>query len=168
ARSGGQRKRASIGVELLTRPRVFFLDEPTSGLDPATDAQMMRLLRRLADDGGTVVLTTHATRNVMLCDRIVFLARGGHLAFVGTPRRAPPPGSRRGDRPAAARRLRRAAGPRAPVAPVRGAQPAERRPAGPEPIAADPAPGPTGRDHPAPADALRGRGLQSRRREPGD
>ena len=49
--SGGQRKRASIGVELLTRPRIFFLDEPTSGLDPGTDGQMMRLLRRLADDG---------------------------------------------------------------------------------------------------------------------
>lgn len=88
ALSGGQRKRSSIGVELLTRPRIFFLDEPTSGLDPATDARMMRLMRRLADDGSTVLLTTHATKNVMLCDKIVFLARGGHLAFVGTPRRA--------------------------------------------------------------------------------
>ena len=88
ALSGGQRKRSSIGVELLTRPRIFFLDEPTSGLDPATDAQMMRLMRRLADDGSTVLLTTHATKNVMLCDKIVFLARGGHLAFIGTPQRA--------------------------------------------------------------------------------
>jgi ABC transport system ATP-binding/permease protein len=86
--SGGQRKRASIGVELLTEPRVFFLDEPTSGLDPFTDAQMMGLLRRLADNGSTVILTTHATMNVMLCDKVVFLARGGHLAFVGTPQRA--------------------------------------------------------------------------------
>ena len=88
ALSGGQRKRSSIGVELLTQPRIFFLDEPTSGLDPATDAQMMRLMRHLADGGSTVVLTTHATKNVMLCDKIVFLARGGHLAFVGTPQRA--------------------------------------------------------------------------------
>jgi ABC-type multidrug transport system ATPase subunit/alpha-tubulin suppressor-like RCC1 family protein len=86
--SGGQRKRSSIGVELLSQPRIFFLDEPTSGLDPFTDGQMMRLLRRLADDGSTVTLTTHATKNVMLCDKVVFLARGGHLAFVGTPRRA--------------------------------------------------------------------------------
>lgn len=86
--SGGQRKRSSIGVELLTRPRVFFLDEPTSGLDPLTDAQMMGLLRRLADGGSTVILTTHATKNVMLCDKVVFLARGGQLAFVGTPQRA--------------------------------------------------------------------------------
>ncbi|MGN6362570.1 MAG: ATP-binding cassette domain-containing protein [Thermomicrobiales bacterium] len=88
ALSGGQRKRASIGVELLTQPRIFFLDEPTSGLDPATDAQMMRLMRGLADDGSTVLLTTHATKNVMLCDKIIFLARGGYLAFVGTPQRA--------------------------------------------------------------------------------
>jgi ABC transport system ATP-binding/permease protein len=88
ALSGGQRKRSSIGVELLTRPRIFFLDEPTSGLDPATDAQMMRLMRQLADGGSTVLLTTHATKNVVLCDKIVFLARGGFLAFVGTPQRA--------------------------------------------------------------------------------
>jgi ABC-type multidrug transport system ATPase subunit/CRP-like cAMP-binding protein len=86
--SGGQRKRCSIGVELLTQPSVFFLDEPTSGLDPATDAQMMRLLRSLADAGDTVLVTTHATKNVMLCDKVVFLARGGHLAFVGPPAQA--------------------------------------------------------------------------------
>jgi ABC-type multidrug transport system ATPase subunit/CRP-like cAMP-binding protein len=86
--SGGQRKRSSIGGELLTGPRIFFLDEPTSGLDPATDAQMMRLMRQLADKGASVILTTHATKNVVLCDKIIFLARGGHLAFVGTPQRA--------------------------------------------------------------------------------
>ncbi len=86
--SGGQRKRASIGVELLTEPRIFFLDEPTSGLDPATDASMMRLLRDLTRTGSTVVLTTHATKNVALCDKVVFLAKGGHLAFVGSPQRA--------------------------------------------------------------------------------
>ncbi len=49
--SGGQRKRVSIGVELLTKPSLFFLDEATSGLDPGTESQMMRLLRRLADQG---------------------------------------------------------------------------------------------------------------------
>ncbi|MGZ6968341.1 MAG: ATP-binding cassette domain-containing protein [Acidimicrobiia bacterium] len=86
--SGGQRKRCSIGVELLTEPRIFLLDEPTSGLDPYTDGQMMTLLRGLADKGSTVMLTTHATQNVMLCDKVVFLARGGQLAFVGTPQRA--------------------------------------------------------------------------------
>ena len=83
--SGGQLKRVSIGVELLTKPRLFFLDEPTSGLDPGTEADMMRLLRRLADQGRTVMLVTHATKNVMLCDKVIFLARGGYLAFFGAP-----------------------------------------------------------------------------------
>jgi ABC-type multidrug transport system ATPase subunit/predicted component of type VI protein secretion system len=83
--SGGQRKRVSMGVELLTRPSLFFLDEATSGLDPGTESQMMRLLRRLADQGRTVALVTHATKNVMMCDRVVFLARGGLLAFYGPP-----------------------------------------------------------------------------------
>ena len=86
--SGGQRKRASIAAELLTRPRVFFLDEPTSGLDPATGAELMRQLRRLADSGRTVVLTTHTPADVAICDKVVFLARDGHLAFVGTPEQA--------------------------------------------------------------------------------
>jgi ABC transport system ATP-binding/permease protein len=85
ALSGGQRKRASIAVELLTRPRVFFLDEPTSGLDPSTAADVMRLLRRLSRRGVTVVLTTHEPAGIDTCDRVVFLARDGHLAFSGTP-----------------------------------------------------------------------------------
>jgi len=83
--SGGQRKRVSIGVELLTKPDIFFLDEPTSGLDPALDGRMMELMRTLADEGRTVILTTHATRNVMLCDKVIFMGRGGHLAFFGSP-----------------------------------------------------------------------------------
>src|SRR3954447_5791877 len=85
ALSGGQRKRASIAVELLTRPRLFFLDEPTSGLDPATAADVMRLLRRLTQRGVTVVLTTHEPAGIDVCDRVVFLARDGHLAFIGSP-----------------------------------------------------------------------------------
>jgi ABC-type multidrug transport system ATPase subunit len=86
--SGGQRKRASIAVELLTRPAVFFLDEPTSGLDPATAREVLRLLRRLAGAGTSIVLTTHSPTDIDLCDRIVFLARDGYLAFVGTPAEA--------------------------------------------------------------------------------
>jgi ABC-type multidrug transport system ATPase subunit/pSer/pThr/pTyr-binding forkhead associated (FHA) protein len=83
--SGGQLKRVSIGVELLTKPRLFFLDEPTSGLDPGTEYDMMKLMRRLADQGRTVMLVTHATKNVMLCDKVIFLARGGYLAYFGAP-----------------------------------------------------------------------------------
>ncbi|MDP9344046.1 MAG: FHA domain-containing protein [Actinomycetota bacterium] len=86
--SGGQRKRVSIGVELLTRPGLFFLDEATSGLDPGTESQMMKLLRTLADQGHTIVLITHATKNVMLCDQVVFLAKGGFLSYYGPPEEA--------------------------------------------------------------------------------
>ncbi|MFI7661362.1 ATP-binding cassette domain-containing protein [Micromonospora parva] len=83
--SGGERKRASIAVELLTRPGVFFLDEPTSGLDPAIAVELLRVLRALADTGATVVLTTHQVTDVDHCDRVVVLTRQGRLAFTGTP-----------------------------------------------------------------------------------
>ncbi|MEV4718946.1 ATP-binding cassette domain-containing protein [Micromonospora noduli] len=83
--SGGERKRASIAVELLTRPGVFFLDEPTSGLDPAIAVELLRVLRALADTGATVVLTTHQITDVDHCDRVVVLTRQGRLAFTGTP-----------------------------------------------------------------------------------
>ena len=86
--SGGQRKRASIAVELLTQPRTFFLDEPTSGLDPSTSAEVVRLLRQLTRRGVTVVLTTHEPATIDRCDQVVFLARNGHLAFAGTPSQA--------------------------------------------------------------------------------
>ncbi len=83
--SGGQRKRASIAVELLTRPRVLFLDEPTSGLDPATAIEVLGVVRELARAGVTVVLTTHSPGDIDACDRVVFLAPDGHLAFSGSP-----------------------------------------------------------------------------------
>jgi ABC-type multidrug transport system ATPase subunit len=86
--SGGQRKRVSIGSELLSKPSLFFLDEPTSGLDPGLEERMMQFMRKLADQGRTVVLITHATQNVELCDKVLFLARGGFLAFYGSPREA--------------------------------------------------------------------------------
>ena len=82
--SGGQRKRASIAVELLTDPHVFFLDEPTSGLDPVASAELITHLRQLADRSATVVFTTHSVEDLARCDRIVFMARGGRVGFVGT------------------------------------------------------------------------------------
>ncbi|MGW7411753.1 ATP-binding cassette domain-containing protein [Streptomyces sp. NPDC054863] len=83
--SGGERKRAGIAAEMLTRPRVLFLDEPTSGLDPVTGAELLRTLRGLAQDGTTVVLTTHALADLPRADRVVFLAPGGEVAFAGEP-----------------------------------------------------------------------------------
>jgi ABC-type multidrug transport system ATPase subunit/pSer/pThr/pTyr-binding forkhead associated (FHA) protein len=82
--SGGQRKRVSIAVELLTKPSIIFLDEPTSGLDPATEERMMKLFRQIAESGHTVILTTHAMENVRLFDRIALLLRG-RLIFYGSP-----------------------------------------------------------------------------------
>ncbi len=86
--SGGQRKRTSIAVELLAKPNLLFLDEPTSGLDPGLDKRLMYLMRRLADQGRTVILVTHATTNINVCDKVVFLGRGGKLCFFGTPQKA--------------------------------------------------------------------------------
>jgi ABC transport system ATP-binding/permease protein len=83
--SGGERKRASVAVEMLTRPCLFLLDEPTSGLDPASSSVLLHHLRRLADAGSTVIMTTHAPADIERCDRVVFLARGGRVAFTGTP-----------------------------------------------------------------------------------
>ncbi|MFJ9706401.1 ATP-binding cassette domain-containing protein [Streptomyces sp. NPDC101234] len=85
ALSGGERKRASIAVELLTRPRVLFLDEPTSGLDPVTGAALLRTLRALAEDGTTVVLTTHVLADLLRADQVVFLSFGGEVAYAGEP-----------------------------------------------------------------------------------
>ncbi|MCX6127618.1 MAG: ATP-binding cassette domain-containing protein [Proteobacteria bacterium] len=81
--SGGQRKRASIGLELLTKPSILVLDEPTSGLDPGLDAHVMETLRKLADDGQTVVLVTHSVDNLNFCDNVVLLASGGRIAYAG-------------------------------------------------------------------------------------
>ncbi len=85
--SGGQRKRVSIAVELLAEPELLFLDEPTSGLDPGLEKKMMYDLNRLADQGRTVVLITHATSNIEQCNHVAFLTQG-RLAFYGPPAEA--------------------------------------------------------------------------------
>lgn len=82
--SGGQRKRASIAVELLADPPLFFLDEPTSGLDPGLEKKMMVTLRRLADTGKTIILVTHATANITECDNVAFMSQG-RLVYYGPP-----------------------------------------------------------------------------------
>jgi ABC transport system ATP-binding/permease protein len=83
--SGGQRKRVNVALELLTTPALLFLDEPTSGLDPGNEQNVMQLLRTLADGGRTVVVVTHSIQSLHLCDRVLFLAPGGKLAFFGPP-----------------------------------------------------------------------------------
>lgn len=82
--SGGQRKRASIAVELLSDPNLFFLDEPASGLDPGTERNLMLTLRKMASGGKTVIFVTHSTLNLHLCDKIAFMGKGGKLCFYGS------------------------------------------------------------------------------------
>ncbi|MCX7835591.1 MAG: FHA domain-containing protein [bacterium] len=83
--SGGQRKRVNLAQELVADPLVMFLDEPCSGLDPKSDADVMKLLRKLADSGITVVLTTHniTEKNFRYLDKIIVMAEGGMLAYYG-------------------------------------------------------------------------------------
>ena len=86
--SGGQRKRASIAVELLADPNLFFLDEPTSGLDPGTERSIMKTLRKMSQMGKTIILVTHNTLNLHLCDKVAFFGDRGHLCFYGSPQEA--------------------------------------------------------------------------------
>lgn len=84
--SGGQKKRASIAVELLANPGLFFLDEPTSGLDPGTEEHLMRTLSRLSkEQEKTIVMVTHTINNLDLCDKVIIMGYGGRLCYCGSP-----------------------------------------------------------------------------------
>ena len=85
--SGGQRKRVSIAAELLADPKLIFLDEATSGLDPGLEKKMMFTLRRMADEGRTIVLITHATSNITQADHVSFISQG-KLVYFGPPQEA--------------------------------------------------------------------------------
>lgn len=82
--SDGERRRVACGTELVGDPSVVILDEPTSGLDPGLERRMMVLLRELADRGRAVLISTHATGSLRQCDRIIVMASGGRVAFVGS------------------------------------------------------------------------------------
>jgi len=86
--SGGERKRVSVALELLGRPRALCLDEPTSGLDPALEGRMMGLFRDLTETGTTVLVSTHVTQNLRGCDKVAWMAPGGRLVFFGSPAEA--------------------------------------------------------------------------------
>lgn len=84
--SGGQKKRASIAVELLANPGLFFLDEPTSGLDPGTEEHLMRTLSKLSkEQEKTIVMVTHTINNLDLCDKVIIMGYGGRLCYCGSP-----------------------------------------------------------------------------------
>ena len=86
--SGGQQKRLSLALELLTKPSFLFLDEPTSPLDPETTENMMMLFRQLADEGRIVVMVTHKFEKFREMHQIAMLTRGGRLAYFGPPTEA--------------------------------------------------------------------------------
>lgn len=81
--SGGQKKRVSIGIELLSEPSLFFLDEPTSGLDPATERDLMILMKDMAKEGKIVFLITHAISNLDKATHILFLGNEGRVVYFG-------------------------------------------------------------------------------------
>jgi ABC-type multidrug transport system ATPase subunit len=126
--SGGQRKRASVALELLTGPSLLILDEPTSGLDPALDRQVMTMLRQLADAGRVVLVVTHSLTYLDVCDQVLLLAPGGKTAFCGPPSQIGPSmgttnwadifSSVAGDPDAAKARYLAQTGPPPPVPPV--------------------------------------------------
>ena len=87
--SGGQLKRSSVALELLTAPQLLFLDEPTSGLDPGLDRQVMTELRALADAGRVVVVVTHSVLALDICDRVLLLASSGGCLLWSTRQTSP-------------------------------------------------------------------------------
>jgi len=83
--SGGQRRRVDLALGVIHRPRLLFLDEPTVGLDPQSRAQVWAEVRRLRDQGMTVLLTTHYLDEADgLCDRICIVDHG-QIVAEGTP-----------------------------------------------------------------------------------
>ncbi|GAB4424090.1 MAG: ABC transporter ATP-binding protein [Chloroflexi bacterium OHK40] len=97
--SGGQQQRLALALALVNDPQVVLLDEPTSALDPQARRAVWREVRRLRNEGRTVLLTTHSMDEAEeLCDRVAIIDEGRLLA-LGTPaelvaRHAPPPGPR--------------------------------------------------------------------------
>ena len=82
--SGGQRKRVSIAVELLSTPMILFLDEPTSPLDPQSVEEFLSILRGLAEKGTTVVMVTHKPEDLAFMEKAIFMAEGGHVVYSGS------------------------------------------------------------------------------------
>jgi ABC-type multidrug transport system ATPase subunit/pSer/pThr/pTyr-binding forkhead associated (FHA) protein len=85
--SGGQRKRVSIAVELMTDPLIMFLDEPTSPLDPQTVEDFLGILRKLSENGTTVLMVTHKPEDLEYMDEVIFMAEGGNMVYQGDTKR---------------------------------------------------------------------------------
>jgi ABC-2 type transport system ATP-binding protein len=82
--SGGQRARVSLAAALLARPELLVLDEPTVGLDPVLRRELWDLFHRLADEGATMLVSSHVMDEADRCDELLLLRDGGIVA-VGSP-----------------------------------------------------------------------------------
>ncbi|KAK7415703.1 hypothetical protein QQX98_005738 [Neonectria punicea] len=80
-----QRKRLTLGVELVAKPTLLFLDEPTSGLDGQSAYNIVRFMRRLVDGGQAVLCTIHQPSAVLFdaFDSLLLLAKGGRMTYFG-------------------------------------------------------------------------------------
>jgi len=84
--SGGQRQRLSIAAALVHSPKVFFMDEPTTGLDPQARRKLWGLVKKIRDQGVTVIMTTHYMEEAeVLCDRVAIMD-GGKIIALDTPK----------------------------------------------------------------------------------
>lgn len=85
--SGGERRRVSIGIDIIHDPIILFLDEPTSGLDSTSAFMVVNVLRKIARTGSIVIMSIHqpSTRILGLLDHLIFLS-SGNCVFKGTPR----------------------------------------------------------------------------------
>ncbi|XP_022888618.1 ABC transporter G family member 20-like isoform X2 [Olea europaea var. sylvestris] len=88
--SGGERRRVSIGTDIIHDPILLFLDEPTSGLDSTSAYMVVKVLQRIAQSGSIVIMSIHqpSYRILSLLDRLIILSRG-HTLFSGSPTTLP-------------------------------------------------------------------------------
>jgi ABC-type multidrug transport system ATPase subunit len=83
--SGGEKRRVSIAIQILTNPKICLLDEPTSGLDAFTASSIIEVLRGLAEEGRTIIMTIHQSRSDLFphFSNVLLLARGGYMVYAG-------------------------------------------------------------------------------------
>ncbi|KAJ5888498.1 hypothetical protein N7495_008539, partial [Penicillium taxi] len=83
--SGGEKRRVTISIQILTDPKILLLDEPTSGLDAFTAMSIIEVLQGLAAEGRTLIMTIHQSRSDLFChfSQVLLLARGGYPVYAG-------------------------------------------------------------------------------------